>query len=73
MSNGEDINPPRDHERIVLTDEQIAAIAEKAAKRAREIVYAQVGQGVLRKLAWIAGAVFLGIAFWLAGKGALPK
>jgi hypothetical protein len=55
-----------------LTDEQIDAIAEKAARRALQIVYAEVGQGVLRRLAWLIGIVVVGIAIWLAGKNSLP-
>lgn len=55
-----------------LTDEQINAIAEKAARRALEIVYAEIGMNVMKKLAWIIGVVVLGLALWLAGKNALP-
>ena len=58
---------------VTLTDAQIEVIAEKAARRALQIVYAEVGQSVLKKLAWLAGVVVVGIGLWLAGKGALPK
>lgn len=56
-----------------LTDAQIDAIAEKAARRALQIVYAEIGQNVLRKLAWLIGVVVIGLALWLAGKNALPQ
>lgn len=56
-----------------LTDAQIDAIAEKAARRALQIVYAEIGQNVLRKLAWLTGVVVIGLALWLAGKNALPQ
>jgi hypothetical protein len=59
-------------EPIRLTEDQIDKIAEKAAKKALNSIYADVGRGVLRKLAWLAGLVVLGLAFWLAGKGSLP-
>jgi len=58
---------------IPLTDAQIEAIAEKAAEVALNKVYAEVGKNVLKKLAWLAGVVVIGIALWLAGNGNLPK
>lgn len=56
-----------------LTDVQIDAIAEKAARKALQIVYAEVGRNVLRKLAWLTGVVIIGLAMWLAGKNSLPQ
>lgn len=56
-------------DKIELTEEQIDHIADRAAKRALDIVYAEVGKSVLRKLAWIAGVVTLGLLMWLAGAG----
>lgn len=56
-----------------MTEAQIDAIAEKAARRALQIVYAEVGQNVLNKLAWLIGIVIVGLAMWLAGKNSLPK
>ena len=56
-----------------LTDAQIDAIAEKAARRALQIVYAEIGQNVLRKLAWLTGVAVIGLALWLAGKNSLPQ
>lgn len=55
-----------------LTDDQIDAIAEKAARKALQIVYAEVGQSVLKKLAWLVGLVVVGLALWLIGKDSLP-
>ena len=55
-----------------LTDAEIDAIAERAAKKALEGVYADVGRSVLRKLAWLAGVVVIGLALWLTGKDSLP-
>lgn len=56
-----------------LTSDELDSIAERAAKRALEHVYAQVGQSVLKKLTWILGTVLVGLLIWLAGKDALPK
>lgn len=56
-----------------LTEAQIDAIAEKAARKALQIVYAEIGRNVLRKLAWLTGVVVIGLAMWLAGKNALPQ
>lgn len=55
-----------------LTDAEIDAIAERAAKKALQSVYAEVGQSVLKKMAWLAGVAVLGLALWLIGKDALP-
>ncbi len=61
------------HDERPLTEQQIDNIAEKAARKALQIVYAEIGQNVLRKLAWLVGIVVLGLALWLAGKNALPR
>jgi hypothetical protein len=58
---------------IMLTDAQIEQIAERAADKAFERVYTQVGKSVLTKLAWFAGAAVIGIGMWLSGHGVLPK
>ena len=55
-----------------LTDAEIDAIAERAAKKALQSVYAEVGRSVLKKIAWLAGVVVLGLAMWLIGKDAFP-
>lgn len=44
-------------------------LAQQAAKRAIEIVTAEVGTTVLKKLAYLVGAVVLGLAGWLFSKG----
>ncbi len=62
--------PPKD---IPLTDDQIEAIAERAAEVALEKVYTEVGKSVLKKLAWLTGAAVLGLAMWLSSHNALPK
>ena len=54
-----------------LSEAQIDMIAEKAAEKALQKVYAQVGQNVLRKLAWLVGLVVVSAAMFLAGKDVL--
>lgn len=56
-----------------LSESQIELIADKAAEKALEKVYAQVGRSVLTKLAWIAGIVVVSLMLWLSGKDALVK
>jgi hypothetical protein len=56
-----------------LTEQQIDAIATKAAHKALDLVYAEVGKSVLKRLAWIVGVVTLALLMFLAGKGVLPN
>lgn len=55
-----------------LTEAELDAIAERAAKKALESVYADVGRSVLKKLAWLVGLIVVGLAIWLAGEKVLP-
>lgn len=56
-----------------LTEKQIDDIATKAAHKALDLVYAEVGKSVLKRLAWIAGILVLSLLMFLAGKGVLPN
>lgn len=56
-----------------LTEHDIDEIAEKAAARALEKVYAQVGQNILKKITWLLGIAAIGLVMWLGGNGNLPK
>lgn len=51
-----------------LTELQIELIADRAAEKALEKVYAEVGKNVLKRLAWLVGVVVVGLGIWLAGK-----
>lgn len=59
--------------RMPLSEEQIEAIAEKAADRAvkklTDQVYREVGRGVISKFVWLVGAASIGVALWLNAKG----
>lgn len=54
-----------------ITDEQIDLIAEKAAERALEKVYTEVGKSAVRLLLWVAGAAVLAALAWLGTSGRL--
>lgn len=54
---------------VQLSDAQIEAIAERAAEKALQKVYAEVGKSILTKAAWLVGLVVVGLALWLTGKG----
>ena len=56
-----------------LTEHDIDEIAEKAAERALEKVYAQVGQSILKKITWGLGLAAIGLVMWLGATGNLPK
>lgn len=52
-----------------LTDEQIEAIAERAAEVALERVYTQIGKSVVQKFLYLVGAAALAVYAFLKGKG----
>lgn len=54
---------------IVLTEEDIDAVAERVEKR----FYERVGKKVVEKVLWLLGIAAAGLALFLAGKGVLPK
>ena len=63
---------PRSEERrrnSGLSDEQVEAIATRAAEIALEKVYSEVGKGVVKRLAWIAGVIVISGFILMAGKG----
>lgn len=57
---------------VWLTDEQIDHIAERAAAKALETVYASIGKSVVKKVLWLVGVAVLALAAWLTG-GKLPS
>ena len=56
-----------------LTEAQIDHIADRAAKKALQTVYADVGQSVLKRMAWLVGILVVSGMLFLAGKDALLK
>jgi hypothetical protein len=74
MPNATYEGPDRRGERhLVLTDDQLDKIAEKAAEKAvakiTDHVYKQVGKGLINKLVWVLGAFGTGAYLWLHSKG----
>lgn len=53
-----------EHQPITLTELQIDEIAERAAEKALEHVYTEIGKSVVRKALWFVGAIALAVAFW---------
>ena len=56
-----------------LTKADIDRIAEKAAGRALEKVYAEVGKSVSKKLMLIMGVVSISLIVWLSSFGGITK
>jgi hypothetical protein len=63
----------KNHRPPHLSADDIDRIAETAAKKALQKVYAEIGQSVLRKMAWLLGIALLGLLMWLGTKNALPR
>lgn len=57
--------------RSPLSDDQIDLIAEKAATKALEKIYSEVGRGILEKLIWAFGITVVSVLIWLARTGKL--
>ena len=53
--------------RSPLTDEQIELIAERAAEKALEKVYASVGKSIVNKILWLVGATALAAFAYFKG------
>lgn len=49
----------------VLTTDDIETIAERAADKALEKVYADIGESLIKKTIWAVGSVVLVIVFWI--------
>jgi hypothetical protein len=49
----------------VLTTDDIETIAERAADKALEKVYADIGESLIKKTIWAVGSIVLVIVFWI--------
>lgn len=49
----------------VLTTDDIETIAERAADKALEKVYANIGESLIKKTIWAVGSIVLVIVFWI--------
>lgn len=52
-----------------LTPDEVDSIAEKAAEKAINKVYQEIGKSVAKKILWFVGAASLALLAWLAGTG----
>lgn len=52
-----------------LSEADIDAIAERAAKRALQMVYEEVGKSAVRTILWVIGVATLAILAFLGGRG----
>ncbi len=50
-------------------DARMEEIAENAAKKALQLIYSEIGQGLVKKLVWLVGIVGLALLSWMAGRG----
>lgn len=57
----------------MLSEAEIEMIAERAAEKALEKVYTEIGRSVTKKILWAIGAATLGMLAWLGGSGHIPK
>lgn len=54
-----------------LTEAEIEHIAERAADKAIEKVYSQIGKSVAQKIIWMIGVATVGIFMFVSGKEVL--
>lgn len=54
-----------------LTEDEINLIAERAAERALEKVYTEVGKSAVKFVLWVAGASVLALLAYLGASGKL--
>lgn len=57
--------------RAGISDEQIDAIAERAAEHALRKVYEEVGRSTVKFILWVAGAAVLALLAYLGATGKL--
>lgn len=67
-----DYQGPERRKATGFTEEELDAIADRAAERALAKVYEQIGRSVVTKFLWVAGVAVVAIVVWVKG-GALFK
>lgn len=58
---------------VELSEAQIDLIAERAAEKALQKIYAEVGQSVIKKVFFYAGLVTVSVLIWLGSTGRLQQ
>jgi hypothetical protein len=56
-----------------LTEEEIEAIAEKAAEKAVERFYLEIGKATVKKATMVIGAAVVFLLIWMGSNGHMPK
>ncbi len=56
----------------VLTEHDIDHIAERAADKALEKVYTEIGKSVVKKVLWVLGLGALALMVWMSSTGNKP-
>jgi hypothetical protein len=56
-----------------LSDAAIDIIAERAAEKAIQKVYEQIGKSVAQKIFWFIGVAVVGVMILMAGNGILKQ
>ena len=54
-----------------LTEAEIEHIAERAAEKAIQKVYSEIGKSVAQKIFWVLGVVTVGLFMFVSGKEVL--
>lgn len=62
---------PERRAHATLSDADMEAIAERAAAKALEKVYAQVGKSIVTRVFWVVGLAAVGLVMFLSGKGVI--
>ena len=50
---------------LSLSEEQLDEIAQRAANRAFEMIYQEIGRGVIKRLYWGVGVTVVAVLMWL--------
>lgn len=58
---------------VSISEQDIENIAERAATKALEKVYSEIGKSVVQKVLYLVGAVCIAVAAWVSsGKPPIP-
>lgn len=69
---GQEDEQPDRRRRVWLTEAQLDEVAKRAAKRAIDEVYTEVGRYTVRAFLLVLGATVLVVLSWLGVTGKLP-
>ena len=67
QSAAPNIDRRKNCEHFLITDQQLETLADEAAQRAIDKIYAEIGSNVAKKLSLAIGAALATIYAWLTG------